>query len=147
MEANTVRRTTAFEWNAGAWIGSVGGSTLWMLIMGTILVWQGYAEGWPLLAGFALLIGWGVALWLRRETVSAYAAIQLFLVPWTLAVTALVVYTNVNVFGESPAPGQENLTDMPYVMLGLGPALIAGAYFMERNVRKQAAAGSPHQQG
>jgi hypothetical protein len=69
-------RASAFQWNAGGWFGSQLGSTLWLALLGGVLLGQGRASGWALLLAFAAANGVGAALWSARGRLAAYGALQ-----------------------------------------------------------------------
>jgi hypothetical protein len=74
-----------FQWNAGGWFGSQLGGTAWMLVGTAILVPQapGLAAWWA--ACFAAANAVGAGLWLRRDRVRPYPALQSLLAACGLA--------------------------------------------------------------
>ncbi len=74
-------RNSAFRWNFGGWFGSNAGGMAWMIWP----LWS-YCEARDLVgarAMVALIVAFGFAAvwsWMRRDTVSAYVALQSTLV-------------------------------------------------------------------
>jgi hypothetical protein len=76
-----VKGAGCFQWSAGGWFGSQLGSTCWMLVGGVWLAVLAPLIGVIWLVCFAVANAVGTALWLRRDRLRPYPAIQiLFLV-------------------------------------------------------------------
>lgn len=88
----TSRRVSPFGWNAGGWFGALLGSTIWLLILGVGVFSEDFVAGSLALAGFAAVNLWGIALWRRRDRLSAYSGLQWMMVG-LLVVFAAVVWT------------------------------------------------------
>ncbi len=67
------------QWNIGGWIGAQVGSTIWILVAGMLSLWVDVNTALLVIALFILGNLAGVAIWRRRETLSAYAGIQILL--------------------------------------------------------------------
>lgn len=129
--------TSAFSWNLGGWLGAQLGGSLWMLILGVVLLWREPVSGAVCLAAFAALNLWGVYLWKSRGKLTAYAGIQRLLMG--VCATYLLVVWVVNASGASqpPSPGEWVSTRLPYGLVALGPALMLFFHIMERAARKR----------
>ena len=98
------RQVSPFGWNAGGWFGSVLGSTAWMLILGVSVVSEDLAGAVLSIIGFAAANLWGVALWLRRDRLSAYAGLQWMMIGLLVVFAAVVFGTNLLPFWVFAAP-------------------------------------------
>ena len=70
---------STFSWNAGGWFGSQVGCTLWLLILGLVLLPKDPLAAGSCIGGFVVLNAWGFFLWRRQATLRAYSGIQRFL--------------------------------------------------------------------
>jgi hypothetical protein len=61
-------RATAFVWNAGAWLGSLIGCTLWLALLGFDTVRHDLASGVALWIAFGLIWLDAVCVWRKRAT-------------------------------------------------------------------------------
>jgi hypothetical protein len=68
-----------FQWGAGSWFGTQIGATLWIALLGLLMLGQGRAAGAVVLALALAVNGLGVLLWSRRATREPYPSIQLLL--------------------------------------------------------------------
>jgi hypothetical protein len=138
-----------FQWNAGGWFGSQLGGTAWMLVGAAVLVPQApwVAAWWAGCCALANAVGaW---LWLRRDRVRPYPAIQALLA--TCGAAGLLAVAALHAFGpadvrlgvawhdgrfilESP-PGGTLRSAYAILLLGV-PALMAYFAFMEWAGRK-----------
>ena len=67
------------QWNLGGWLGAQLGSTVWMLVAGILSFRVDVNTAIVVIAFFALANVIGMAIWRRREKLSAYAGIQILL--------------------------------------------------------------------
>jgi hypothetical protein len=144
-----------FQWNAGGWFGSQLGGTAWLLV-GAV----GIATQEPQVAAwwaccFVLANAVGTGLWLRRDRVWPYPAIQALLA--TVVVAGLLAVVALHLFGPADVrlgvglrEGRFVLEDVPggtlrsaYVALLVGvPAMMGWFAFMERaGTRNRSATG------
>lgn len=83
---------SSLQWNAGGWLGAQVGGTLWMLILGCVLMFQGEGAGSALLAAGIAGNLVGAWLWSRRHRMRLHFATQmLFAACGAFAVLALLV--------------------------------------------------------
>ena len=127
---------SVFAWNAGGWFGTQIGSTLWLLILGTLLLARDSVTAWACLAGFFALNGWGWHLWRRRRHCGPHAALQRFLALTTAVIAGVVALVNARGLSEPPAPGALVSTQVPYWIVGIAPVLMLVFYLRERGARR-----------
>lgn len=122
----------AFQWNRGGWFGSQLGATLWLVLLGSLMLAQSRLVGGLVLA-FGLapnLIG--TILWRRRHTLSPYRAIQgLFA---SCGLSALLAMLCIRAAGERYSD-----SGLPSLwLLLLYPGLMLSFHFRERRARSAA---------
>lgn len=114
---------TAFIWNRGGWFGGQLGCTVWLLFPAVGLPRQSVLI-WLSLGSFVALNAWGLYLWRRRFSLSAYAGIQRFLLAASVIVALVVLTFRANGVAE------------PYWIIALAPALMLVCSMRERQVRQ-----------
>lgn len=67
------------QWNLGGWLGAQLGSTVWILVAGILSLWTDVKSALIVIAIFVLANIIGLTIWRRRNTLSAYAGIQILL--------------------------------------------------------------------
>jgi len=90
----TSRQVSPFGWNAGGWFGAQLGATIWLLVLGVSAFPKDLAAGAFALAGFAVANLWGIALWRRRDRLTAYSGLQWMMVGLLVVFAAVVLITN-----------------------------------------------------
>jgi hypothetical protein len=123
---------SAFAWYAGGWFGTQFGSTLWMLILGFVLLSRDQLGALACIAGFLILNAWGLYLWRSRTRLTAYAGLQRFLLVASVIIAAVVAAVNLRGLWAPPAPGALVSTYLPYWVILLAPALMLLFYWRER---------------
>lgn len=119
-----------FQWNRGGWFGSQLGMTLWIGLLGVFLVSASPAVGLALIGLTLLANGLGTLLWMRRDRLAPYPAIQALLVIGGLcAVLALVVVADAGL------PAQETGLPTPWFLL-MYPGLMLSFHLRERAARR-----------
>lgn len=124
-----------FTWNAGGWFGSQVGSTLWLVILGFVLWSRDALTAYGCFGGFFVLNAWGCYLWRKRERLSVYAGLQLFLLLASVAFAVVVVLVNVRGLSER-APGALVSTHLPYGIIAAPPLLMLMFFFRERQAKR-----------
>ena len=127
---------TAFSWNAGGWFGSQLGCTLWLLILGFVVLSKDSIAAVVCLVGFVALNAWGLSLWRRREHLNAYAGLQRYLLAASLIIALVVVVLNGRGVSEPPIPGALVSTYLPYWSIAVAPALMLLFFLRERQVKR-----------
>ncbi len=73
-------RARGWQWNFAGWFGTQIGSTGWLLVLGVLLLLQkDNVAGISIIVCFAVINFTGIYLWKRRDKITPYTAIQLFL--------------------------------------------------------------------
>jgi hypothetical protein len=67
------------QWNIGGWLGAQVGGTVWILVAGILSLWVDVNTAMIVIALFVLANVIGMAIWRRRDKLSAYAGIQILL--------------------------------------------------------------------
>ncbi|MCI0330982.1 MAG: hypothetical protein L0196_08580 [candidate division Zixibacteria bacterium] len=137
---------SAFVWNAGGWFGSQVGSTVWMLILGFVLLSKDALAAWVCFGGFLVLNAWGLYLWRSRERLSVYAGLQRFLAAATVVIALVVVVVNERGASQPPAPGALVSTYLPYWVILAAPALMLLFFLREREANRKRTAEIPQSQ-
>ncbi len=126
----------AFSWNAGGWFGSQLGCTLWLLILGFVLLSRDALAASVCLAGFLALNAWGLYLWRGRQGLSPYSAIQRFLLAASVVIAVVVAVVNVRGVSEPPAAGALVSTYLPYWVIAVAPALMVLFFLRQRGLNR-----------
>ena len=86
-----------FQWNIGGWFGSQLGGTVWMLVGAAVLASQApwIAAWW--VACFLAASAVGIGLWLRRDRIRPYPALQALLA--TCGLAGLLAIVGLHLFG------------------------------------------------
>jgi len=120
-----------FQWTTGGWFGAQIGCTLYLVVLGVIMIIRTPALGALVVAcGLApnLL---GIALWRQREHMTPYVAQQILLCG--IAVATSVAVTCVTLFGIGHPPGErwDALVGVAW-MLAIYPALMLLFHALEK---------------
>jgi len=135
MAKEPMKGPGCFQWNTGAWFGSQLGSTCWMLVGGALYAFCAPLIGVTFLICFAVANAIGTSLWLRRDRLRPYPAIQILLL--VIAMSGLVALVTFDVL--RPANVRLDLTSENggdlhegYLMFLVGvPLGMVGAHLME----------------
>ncbi len=79
------------QWNIGGWLGAQLGGTIWILVAGILSLWVDVTTAIIIIALFVLANVIGMAIWRRRDKLSAYTGVQILL-PIVGAVGLATVY-------------------------------------------------------
>lgn len=127
--------TGRFQWNTGGWFGSQFGCTAWLLVGAASVVAQHawVAAWWVVCCALANAVGTG--LWLRRDRVPPYPAIQALL--GACGAGGLLAVAALHLFGAIP-DGQHASLRPAYAVLLLGvPAMMGWFALMEWAGRRE----------
>jgi hypothetical protein len=127
-----------FQWNTWGWFGSQLGSTCWMLVGGAPLAYHAPLIGVTFLVCFAVANAIGTSLWLRRERLRPYPAMQIMLL--VIAISGIAALASFDVL--RPADVRLDLTSEnggdlheAYLIFLVGvPLGMVWFYLMERSV-------------
>ena len=136
MATDAKSTPSAFAWNAGGWFGTQFGCTLWLLILGFVLLRKDALAAWVCVASFLVLNAWGFYLWRGRERLRAYVGLQRFLLAASVIIAVVVVVVNTRGLSEPPTPEALVSTYLPYWVIAAGPALMLFFLVRERTVRR-----------
>jgi len=133
MDFQGKRGAGAFQWNRGGWFGAQLGSTLWLVLLGALLLIQSKPAG-GLVVLFGLLPNLlGCVLWRRRHTLSPYPAIQVLIA--SCGVCALLGWASIWAGG---IPASSSGMPGPWFLL-MYPGLMVAFHLQERAARRASA--------
>lgn len=131
-----------FQWNAGAWFGAGIGASMWLAGAAAVLMRENVTASVVAMACFLVPNVAGIALFLRRDRVAPYPALQLLVLLIGLASMAFIVY--LNRVGLAAAVdrrlgfGERGFILVPVLFAGL----LAWFHAMERSARKKRGEGA-----
>jgi len=126
-----------FQWNTGGWMGGLVGGTLWVLILGLVIVFAGSP-----LVGAALVVLYlatnifGLYLWAGRARIRPYPALQALMAGMTVCAFAAVALVHFSDAYDLAGKGQKAGL-ATYWWLVFFPGMMVAFYLMERDGRKQ----------
>ena len=127
---------SAFAWYPGGWFGAQFGCTLWLLILGSVLLRKDALAASVCVSGFVILNAWGLYLWQRRQRLTAYAGLQRFIFAASVIIAVVIVVVNSRGLSEPPSPEALVSTYLPYWVIAVAPALMLFVFLRERKVRR-----------
>ncbi|HKJ23596.1 MAG TPA: hypothetical protein VKB65_02150 [Myxococcota bacterium] len=80
-----------FQWSRGGWFGAQIGATVWLLLLGVLMLDRGRSSGAVVLALGLAVNGLGVWLWRARHEREPYPSIQILLGACAVAAVASVL--------------------------------------------------------
>jgi hypothetical protein len=129
----------AFQWNAGAWFGSLLGSTAWMLVGAVIMATRAPVVSLAWLSCFALSLGVGIWLWSKRGRIRPYPAIQGMLL--AVGVSGLLAFALLDGLGTGEDFGLLGTPREGYRAMLIVPGLMAWFASLEWACRRRSAGG------
>lgn len=122
--------TGRFQWSTGGWFGSQIGSTLWLFILGAVLLNKSTALGLLLLFLFILPNAAGWLLWRERHRIEPYPAIQALL--GTIGVSSLfaVVVLDLSGYIAKLEPGMRESPKQAYGYILIFPILMIAFHIL-----------------
>jgi hypothetical protein len=133
MQLQGRRGEGAFQWNRGGWFGSQLGATLWLVLLGVMLLGRSEPVGGLVLLSGILPNAVGLVLWRRRETLAPYPAIQALIAVCGLG--ALAALLSIGTAGIAMSS-----SELPSGwLLLMYPGLMLAFHLQERAARKSAA--------
>jgi hypothetical protein len=134
MHPHEKHGTGRFHWNRGGWFGGQVGATLWLVLLGCLLMAQGRKVGAVVLVLGLVPNFVGLALWRHRHRLSPYPALQLLIA--TAGISALV---SMVVLWRLTGPVSSLQLPSSLWFLLLYPGLMLVFHLQERAARKAAA--------
>ncbi|MHC5054802.1 MAG: hypothetical protein ACYTKD_08800 [Planctomycetota bacterium] len=139
MPDNETEQTPrAFRWNAGGWFGGQLGATLWIALLGVLLLFDAPRLG-ALIVAFALAPNvLGVVLWRMRDRIRVYPALQLLIA--VAGAFALFAFVSLDVAGRISAlrAGEERSV---YWVLLIYPGMMLMFHVKHRAARGRGSGG------
>ena len=121
----------AFQWNAGGWFGAQVGSTIWLLLLGALVMPGRPGVGAAVVACGAIPNALGTALWLRRSELDPHLALQLLI--GCMGVCAAAALVLLDVRGSEPlASHLQPSPQRVYWILAMYPGLMAVFWLRQR---------------
>ncbi|RUL87468.1 hypothetical protein [Tautonia sociabilis] len=124
-----------FQWNGGAWLGSLLGGTAWLLVGAVSLAARAPTAALCWLACFAATNAVGGWLWSRRDRIRPGPAIQALLL--TIGLGGLLAFLSLERFApsaiDSVLEGRRS-----YLVLLIVPALMIWFALLDRQARQEA---------
>jgi len=122
-----------FRWNAGGWFGGQIGSTVWLLILGVLLMWQDVVSGLAAIGAFVVPNIVGTMMWRRRHEMPVYPTIQ-----WLFAVMGLCTLTVLMTVKARAVEIPGYTVDLPWWIMFIYPAIILQMHFIHRATTRAA---------
>jgi hypothetical protein len=119
-----------FQWNTGGWFGAQIGSTLWLLLLGMILLNKNVIIGSIILLFFILpnMMGW--IIWSERHRIEPYPAIQALLGMIGFSSLFAVIILDLSGYITKLEPGMRDSPKQAYWYLLIFPVLMIAFHFL-----------------
>jgi len=119
-----------FQWNTGGWFGAQIGSTLWLLLLGMILLNKNVIIGSIILLFFILpnMMGW--IIWNERHRIEPYPAIQALLGMIGFSSLFAVIILDLSGYITKLEPGMRDSPKQAYWYLLIFPVLMIAFHFL-----------------
>jgi hypothetical protein len=119
-----------FQWNTGGWFGGQIGSTLWLLLLGMILLNKNVIIGSIILLFFILpnMMGW--IIWHERHRIEPYPAIQALLGMIGFSSLFAVIILDLSGYITKLEPGMRDSPKQAYWYLLIFPVLMIAFHFL-----------------
>jgi len=126
------------QWNFGGYFGSQFGATLWIALLGGILLPNDVGVGLGVLVLYVLANAVGYGLWRKRATLAPHLATQLLCLTAFGAAAGTMFLLHVTALAHVASP---EVGDGPWLFLYLAiyPVLMAGLWLIDRAGRPTAA--------
>ena len=106
------------------------GSTVWILVAGILSLWVDVTTAMAVIALFVLANVIGMAIWRRRETLSAYAGIQIVLpIVGIVGLAAVYLLDRAGIFESIQVGGTVSARSTYGIIILVVPALMLIFYF------------------
>lgn len=129
------QRRSGLPWNVGGWLGAQLGCTAWILISALIVMPRDRSAGLAALTFWLIANAIGTAMWMQRERLDPYRALQaLIVVAGLTSVAATWVLDRAGQFESLGVGGQVSARAM-YLMLAIG---VVGLLLLFHLIQRQA---------
>ncbi len=135
---------STFRWNGGGWFGALIGGTSWIAIAAVLLAFSDPGLGLWLGVIVAAVNGLGISLWLQRDRIRAYPAVQLMIA--SVCVASLLATLVIDGHGRWDTLGTgANISagQMYLLIIGLFGGLFGSFHLRERHARRQREGAGP----
>jgi len=124
-----------FQWNTGGWFGAQIGSTLWLLLLGMILLNKNVIIGSIILLFFILpnMMGW--IIWNERHRIEPYPAIQALLGMIGFSSLFAVIILDLSGYITKLEPGMRDSPKQAYGYLLIFPVLMIAFHLLNSKKR------------
>ena len=117
------------RWNLAGWLGAQVGGTAWVLVAGILSLWPDVTTGVAIIALFVLANVIGMAIWRRREKLSAYAGIQILLpIVGVVGLTAVYALERSGIYKSIQVGGAVSARSTYGIIILVVPALMLMFY-------------------
>ncbi len=118
------------QWSLGGWLGAQLGGTAWILVAGILSLWVDVTTAMAVIALFVFANVIGMAIWRRRETLSAYAGIQIVLpIVGIVGLAAVYLLDRAGIFESIQVGGTVSARTTYGIIILVVPALMLIFYF------------------
>ena len=118
------------RWNLAGWLGAQVGGTVWVLVAGILSLWPDVTTGVAVIALFVLANVIGMAIWRRRENLSAYAGIQILLpIVGVVGLAAVYLLERSGIYESIQVGGTVSARSTYSIIILVVPALMLMFYF------------------
>ena len=123
-----------FQWNAGGWFGSQVGGTMWIFISAVIVMPRDTTVGLTTLALFVVVNAIATGMWMQRERLDPYRAIQvLIILAGIYSFAATWVLDRAGQFESLGVGGQVSAASMYLILALMIPAMLLLFHFVWRD--------------
>ncbi len=125
-----------FQWNAGAWFGSMFGSTIWMLILAGYSAPPDPVVSMLVGGSYLICILTTIVFWLRRDRLLPYPSIQhqLAIIGALAALSLWIVFERLDADALRGTNGGQSVSLWVLVIF---PLLMIQFHYLERSARRE----------
>jgi hypothetical protein len=118
------------RWNIGGWLGAQLGGTVWILVAGILSLWADVNTAMIVIALFIGANVTGMAIWRRRDRLSAYAGVQILLpIVGVISMAAVYVLARSNIYESIQVGGTVSAGSTYGIIILVVAALMLMFYF------------------
>ena len=118
------------RWNIGGWLGAQLGGTIWILVAGILSLWADINTAIVVIALFIGANVIGMAIWRRRDRLSAYAGVQILLpIVGVISMAAVYVLARSNTYESIQVGGTVSARSTYGIIILVVAALMLMFYF------------------